>query len=82
MSDEPQYVIVHPHEHEEYTLAARIWDFLIGTAIFLVIAAVVGWFAHLIWNSLELGPDVSFLNAVGILVLIRFAGLFFAYDRS
>lgn len=79
--EQPQYVIVHGQE-EEQSFAANCWDFLIGTLIFLAIAVVLGWFGHLIWNSLGIDPELTWLNCFGIIVLVRFLGFAFNYDGS
>lgn len=80
-NEEPGFIIVQGQE-EEQSFAAHCWDFLINTLIFLAIALALGWFSALIWNSLDIGPEITFLNAFGVLVMIRFAGFAFNYDRG
>lgn len=70
----------HPHVHEEVSFAEQCWEFLLNAIIFMLIALVLSWFGHLIWDSLKTGIALSWMNWFGIIVLARFVGFAFNYD--
>lgn len=72
----------HVHVDQEYTLAEQAWDFLLNIILFAVFTLGMAWFASIIWGSFGFAPDLSWMNWWGILVLIRFAGFAFNYDRG
>lgn len=68
------------HVHVEQSFALDCWDFLLNCVFFAIIALLLGWFAHLIWNSLGIDPALSWMNCFGIILLFRFVGFAFNYD--
>jgi hypothetical protein len=70
----------HPHAHEEGSFTEVCWEMLLNSILFLLIALVLSWFSHLIWDSLNTGITLTWMNWFGLMVLARFVGFAFNYD--